>query len=138
MSDHGVATGREDQRRPPQRPRFAPTEHLASEAVAAYVDGELSATAHLRAASHLSECPECDAEVECQRQARVVLREAADDAIPAPIKLHDSLSRIPFAELSPTAAGRAIGSVSTDWRFTAPAQWALGTAGERWTGWWRK
>lgn len=139
MSDQEVAAGRQDPRRPHQRPRFAPTEHLASEAVAAYVDGELSATAYLRAGSHLSQCPECTAEVECQRQARVALREAADDSIAAPLELHDTLSRIPFAELSPTVAGRAVGSLSTDpWRFTSPAQWALGTAGGRLTGWWRK
>lgn len=46
--------------------RFGSTEHLASEAVAAYVDGELRMNAYLRAAEHLAVCPECAAEVEAQ------------------------------------------------------------------------
>ena len=56
----------------PVGPRqFGSTEHLSIEAVAAFVDGELRMTAHLRAAHHLSLCPECATEVEAQRQARV-------------------------------------------------------------------
>ncbi|MFC6013951.1 hypothetical protein [Nocardia lasii] len=78
-------------------PRFAPTEHLASEAVAAFVDGELRMNAYLRAAQHLSVCPECQAEVDAQQQARIALRRAAEVAIPR--NLHDSLTRIPLAEL---------------------------------------
>ncbi len=45
---------------------FAATEHLAAEAVAAYVDGELRMNAHLRAARHIAACAECAAEVEAQ------------------------------------------------------------------------
>ena len=56
--------------------QFGSTEHLSTEAIAAFVDGELRMTAHLRAAHHLSLCPECAAEVEAQRQAR------ADDCHP--------------------------------------------------------
>ena len=42
----------------PVGPRqFGSTEHLSTEAVAAFVDGELRMTAHLRAAHHLSLCP---------------------------------------------------------------------------------
>ncbi len=37
--------------------QFGSTEHLASEAIAAYVDGELRMSAYLRAAHHLSICP---------------------------------------------------------------------------------
>ena len=44
----------------PVGPRqFGSTEHLSTEAVAAFVDGELRMTAHLRAAHHLSLCPQC-------------------------------------------------------------------------------
>ena len=44
----------------PVGPRqFGSTEHLSTEAIAAFVDGELRMTAHLRAAHHLSLCPQC-------------------------------------------------------------------------------
>lgn len=78
---------------PPRR--FGSTEHLASEAVAAYVDGELRMTPHLRAAQHLSVCPECAAEVEAQQQARHALRNAALQAPAMPSSLLGALSNIP-------------------------------------------
>ena len=56
--------------------RFGSTEHLSTEAVATFVDGELRVTAHLRAAHHMSLCPQCAAEVEGQRQARAALRDS--------------------------------------------------------------
>ena len=46
--------------------QFGSTEHLSVEAIAAFVDGELRMNAHLRAAHHLSLCPECAAEVDGQ------------------------------------------------------------------------
>ena len=119
------------------RPRFRPTEHLASEAIAAYVDGELRMNAYLRAAQHLSVCPECAAEVEAQQQARIALRRAGQVSIPT--DLHDSLTRIPLGELPggatsatsrpPTGSPRneAVFGFLTD-SFTAT----------RWTTWWRK
>ncbi|MEU3476374.1 hypothetical protein CH272_00175 [Rhodococcus sp. 05-340-1] len=73
--------------------RFSSTEHLASEAVAAYVDGELRMPAYLRAADHLSECPECAAEVEAQQQARKALRGAGEMSMPH--SLLGLLSQIP-------------------------------------------
>ena len=39
------------------------------------VDGELRMNAHMRAATHLSMCADCGAEVDAQRQARAALRE---------------------------------------------------------------
>lgn len=57
-------------------------EHLASEVIVAYVDGELRMTAYLRASRHLAQCVECLAEVEAQRQARTVLRGAEQVAMP--------------------------------------------------------
>lgn len=59
------------------------TEHLATEAVVAYVDGELGMTAHQRAAAHLATCPECAAEVDCQQRARAAVRSAAPLSVPA-------------------------------------------------------
>jgi len=78
----------------PVGPRqFGSTEHLSIEAVAAFVDGELRMTAHLRAAHHLSLCPECATEVEAQRQARAALRDSGSIAIPT--SLLGMLSQIP-------------------------------------------
>jgi hypothetical protein len=50
-------------------------------------------TAHLRAAHHLSLCPQCAAEVEAQRQARTALRDSCPIAIPS--SLLGMLSQIP-------------------------------------------
>lgn len=73
--------------------RFGSTEHLSTEAIAAFVDGELRMTAHLRAAHHLSLCPECAAEVDAQGQARAALRDSCPIAVPS--ALLGMLSQIP-------------------------------------------
>src|SRR6478609_7792732 len=68
----------------PVGPRqFGSTEHLASEAIAAFVDGELRMSAYLRAAHHLSICAECAFEVDSQQQARRALRRSGDVAMPS-------------------------------------------------------
>lgn len=78
----------------PVGPRqFGSTEHLSIEAIAAFVDGELRMSAHLRAAHHLSLCQECALEVDTQRQAREVLRESRPIAMPS--DLLGLLSQIP-------------------------------------------
>lgn len=78
----------------PVGPRqFSSTEHLSIEAIAAFVDGELRMKAHLRAASHLSLCPQCAAEVDFQRRARSALRDSHPIAIPS--SLLGQLSQIP-------------------------------------------
>ncbi|MDL9937076.1 hypothetical protein QSJ18_10015 [Gordonia sp. ABSL1-1] len=81
---------------------FASTEHLAPEAVAAFVDGELGMTAHGRAAHHLALCPECAGAVEEQAAARARLRDSAQVAIPA--SLLSQLAQIPTREIDLTAA----------------------------------
>ncbi|MEO9221361.1 MAG: zf-HC2 domain-containing protein [Mycobacteriaceae bacterium] len=68
-------------------------EHLATEAVAAFVDGELSMTAYQRAAAHLSVCAECAADVAAQQYARRAVRSASPLAVPA--GLRGLLCRIP-------------------------------------------
>jgi hypothetical protein len=73
--------------------QFGSTEHLSTEAIAAFVDGELRMNAHLRAAHHLSLCPQCAAEVEAQAQARAALRDSCPIAIPS--SLLGMLSQIP-------------------------------------------
>jgi hypothetical protein len=74
-------------------PRFTSTDHLAIEAVAAYVDGELPMKAHLRAANHLRQCPQCSAEVDAQGQARTALRDSRPVTMPS--TLMGLLSQIP-------------------------------------------
>jgi hypothetical protein len=78
----------------PVGPRqFGSTEHLSTEAIAAFVDGELRMNAHLRAAHHLSLCQQCAGEVDAQRQARTALRDSRPIAIPS--SLLGLLSQIP-------------------------------------------
>jgi anti-sigma factor RsiW len=78
----------------PVGPRqFGSTEHLSTEAIAAFADGELRMNAHLRAAHHLSLCQQCAAEVEAQRQARKALRDSHPIVIPR--QLLGQLSQIP-------------------------------------------
>lgn len=73
--------------------QFSSTDHLSTEAIAAYVDGELPMKAHMRAGSHLSLCPQCSAEVDAQTQARVALRDSGPVA--APSTLMGLLAQIP-------------------------------------------
>ena len=73
--------------------RFGSTEHLSTEAVAAFVDGELQMRAHLRAAHHLSVCRQCSAEVDAQRQARDALRDSRPVNMPS--NLMGLLTQIP-------------------------------------------
>lgn len=115
-------------------PRFRPTEHLASEAVAAYVDGELRMNAYLRAAQHLSLCPECAAEVDAQQQARIALRQSGQVSIPT--GLHDSLTRIPLAEPpGGEGGGPPAGNARNEAVFAFLADSFTAT---RWTPWRRK
>ncbi|WP_240945517.1 RNA polymerase subunit sigma-70 [Rhodococcus sp. HNM0569] len=99
---------------------FGSTEHLASEAIAAYVDGELRMNAYLRAAHHLALCPSCAAEVESQQEARRALRCSGELAMPA--ALQGLLNQIPSCQ-PPAARSDAAGS--------SPS--VLGHAGRRWS-----
>ncbi len=73
--------------------QFGSTEHLSTEAIAAFVDGELRMNAHLRAAHHISLCPDCAAEVDGHRRARAALRDSRPIRIPS--TLLGLLSQIP-------------------------------------------
>lgn len=73
--------------------QFGSTEHLSIEAISAFVDGELRMNAHLRAAHHISLCPECAAEVDGHRRARAALRDS--NPIRVPSALLGLLSQIP-------------------------------------------
>lgn len=66
----------------PRPRRFAPTEHLSSEAVAAFADDRLQGIARDRALRHLGMCPECLEAVHVQRSARYALRQSGPVRIP--------------------------------------------------------
>jgi hypothetical protein len=68
--------------------------HLAQEAVAALVDGELPAGAAGRAARHLGGCLECRLAVEAQREAKEALHRCEDVGVPG--ALLSRLQAIPF------------------------------------------
>lgn len=78
----------------PARPggRFLSTDHLSTEAAAAYVDHRLPHAGQVRADAHLARCPECRREVETQRQVRHTLRDSGP--IHMPRGLRDRLSSI--------------------------------------------
>lgn len=77
--------------------RFLSTEHLATEAVAAYVDGELRMNAYMRASQHLELCAQCRAEVDAQSSARAALRRSGEIVMPA--GLLGALNQIPTREI---------------------------------------
>jgi anti-sigma factor RsiW len=68
-------------------------QHLLPDAVVAFVDGELSATAHDRASSHMARCPHCAADIRAQRQAASAVQSA--NAFRAPAGLLANLRAIP-------------------------------------------
>jgi anti-sigma factor RsiW len=68
-------------------------QHLLPDVVVAFVDGELSATAHDRASSHLARCQVCAAEIRSQRQAASAVQSA--NAFSAPAGLLANLRAIP-------------------------------------------
>jgi anti-sigma factor RsiW len=82
-------------------------DHLSSDAIVAFVDDELAAGPHLRATRHLSQCPECAAQVVAQGQARAALRTAGCPSLPS--SLLSSLRSIPQdADLPAPPAGLAV------------------------------
>jgi anti-sigma factor RsiW len=85
-----------------------PESHLAQEAIAALVDGELDAGPAGRAARHLAGCAQCRMAVQAQREAKEALHEAADVALPG--DLLSRLCAIPFTADVP--AGGDLGGLS--------------------------
>jgi len=74
--------------------------HLATEAIAALVDNELSGGAAARARMHLDRCAECAAAVTAQVEAKTALFGSAGPMLPD--TLLSRLAEIPFtAEMAP-------------------------------------
>jgi len=72
-----------------------PESHLAQEAIAALVDGELAGGPAARAARHLTGCAQCRMAVQAQREAKEALHASSDVAVPG--DLLSRLRAIPFA-----------------------------------------
>jgi anti-sigma factor RsiW len=82
-----------------------PESHLAQEAIAALVDGELPAGPAGRAARHLAGCLQCRMAVQAQREAKDALHECAEVAVPG--DLMSRLRAIPFTTDVPGSGGGA-------------------------------
>jgi anti-sigma factor RsiW len=80
-----------------------PESHLAQEAIAALVDGELTAGPANRAARHLAGCLQCRMAVQAQREAKEALHESADVDLPG--GLMSRLCAIPFTTDVPGSGG---------------------------------
>jgi anti-sigma factor RsiW len=78
-----------------------PESHLAQEAIAALVDGELPAGPAGRAARHLSGCAQCRMAVEAQREAKNALHGSAEVCMPG--DLMSRLCAIPFTADVPSS-----------------------------------
>ena len=89
-----------------------PESHLAQEAIAALVDGELTTGPATRAARHLAGCLQCRFAVQAQREAKDVLHGSKDVAVPG--DLMSRLCAIPFTTDVPGAGGPGTLSASPD------------------------
>lgn len=99
--------------------------HPATDALVAFVDGELSAAAHARAGAHVARCMQCAADVAAQREAKSALRDTCLPFVPA-----DLLSRLrdlpfttvlPEPDLDAPGPGRPFGAGSGATATSAPA-----------------
>jgi anti-sigma factor RsiW len=77
--------------------------HLAQEAIAALVDGELTAGPARRAAAHLTGCASCRMAVQAQREAKEALHRSQEVAVPG--DLLSRLCAIPFTADVPGSGG---------------------------------
>ncbi|WP_269177182.1 anti-sigma factor family protein [Modestobacter sp. VKM Ac-2986] len=102
-----------------------PPSHLAQEAVAALVDGELSGNAAARAARHLSGCAQCRMAVAAQREAKDALQHGGGPDVPC--DLLSRLKAIPFTADVPGTGGLGGLSAGADGLTTSGAggSWAI-------------
>jgi anti-sigma factor RsiW len=106
-----------------------PESHLAQEAIAALVDGELAPGPANRAARHLTGCLQCRLAVEAQREAKAALHATADD-VAIPGDLLSRLRAIPFTTDVP-GSGTGMGLAAGPDQLTfsgASGSWAMSLA----------
>jgi anti-sigma factor RsiW len=89
-----------------------PESHLAFEAIAALVDGELPAGPAGRAARHLERCAQCRMAVAAQREAKEALHGCDDMAVPG--DLLTRLQAIPFTTDVPGGPGLGVIAAGPD------------------------
>jgi Putative zinc-finger len=89
-----------------------PENHLAQEAIAALVDGELPAGPAGRAARHLTGCATCRMAVAAQREAKEALHASADVDVPG--DLLSRLQAIPFTTEVPGGSGGGLLAAGPD------------------------
>ncbi|WP_299954035.1 anti-sigma factor [uncultured Modestobacter sp.] len=99
--------------------------HLAQEAIAALVDGELSGGAAGRAARHLGGCAQCRMAVAAQREAKDALQRGVD--LDVPCDLLSRLKAIPFTADVPGSGGLGTVSAGADGLTTSGlgGSWAI-------------
>lgn len=88
---------------PRQRQRFLSTDHLSTEAAAAYVDGRLPQGGRNHADAHLEICAQCRSEIDDQREARRALR--GSGPIRMPSDLRQRLRDLEGLDPTPDGAG---------------------------------
>ncbi|HST50212.1 hypothetical protein [Jatrophihabitans sp.] len=84
-------------------PRVFGLPHLSEDAVAAFADGVLSASAASRARRHCAECAECADAIRVQREAAMLLRTAQAPTLPS--GLLDRLAGLPMSTPLPPPCG---------------------------------
>jgi anti-sigma factor RsiW len=98
--------------------------HLATEAVAALVDGELLPGPAARAARHLTGCLTCRLAVEAQREAKAALSASADVAVPG--DLLSRLCSIPFTADVPGAGAGGLAAGAGQLTLSGPSgSWSV-------------
>jgi anti-sigma factor RsiW len=100
-----------------------PESHLAQEAIAALVDGELLPGPANRAARHLLGCVQCRLAVEAQREAKEALHRSADVDVPG-----DLLSRLRAIPFTADVPGGGSGTLAA-----GPDQLTVTGAAGSWT-----
>jgi len=107
-----------------------PESHLAQEAIAALVDGELTAGPAHRAARHLAGCLQCRLAVEAQREAKAALHASADVTVPG--DLMSRLCAIPFTTDVPGGSPGTLAAGPGQLTMSGPSgSWAVDLEPER-------